>query len=341
MHCLKYGLTTNNILGIEMVLIDGEIVRLGGKHLDAEGYDLLGVMTGSEGLLGVVTEVTVRILPKPTAARALLIGFAPAEDAGDCVAAIIAAGIIPGGMEMMDRPAIHAAEAFVGAGYPLDVEAMLIVELDGAPAEIDHLLGAVEVLARDHRATTIRSSRDEAERLAFWSGRKAAFPAVGRISPDYYCMDGTIPRGRLAEVLSRMRALSDQYGLGVANVFHAGDGNLHPLILYDANKPGEIERAEAFGSDILRLCVEVGGVLTGEHGVGVEKRDLMGVDVRRQRPRAPAAPQMRLRSRRPLKPRQGVPAAPPLRRARPPARPRRQGAVPRFAPLLALGAPKP
>ena len=252
------------------------MIRLGGKHFDAEGYDLLGVMTGSEGLLGVVTEVTVRILPKPTAARALLIGFASAEDAGECVAAVIGAGIIPGGMEMMDRPAIHAAEAFVGVGYPLDVEALLIVELDGPPAEIDHLIAKVEAIARDHRATTIRISNDDAERLAFWSGRKAAFPAVGRISPDYYCMDGTIPRGRLAQVLSRMRDLSEQYGLGVANVFHAGDGNLHPLILYDANKPGEIERAEAFGSDILRLCVEVGGVLTGEHGVGVEKRDLMG-----------------------------------------------------------------
>jgi glycolate oxidase len=275
-HCLKYGLTTNNILGIEIVTIDGEVIRLGGKHFDAEGYDLLGVMTGSEGLLGVVTEVTVRILPKPAAARALLIGFASAEDAGACVAAVIGAGIIPGGMEMMDRPAIHAAEAFVGVGYPLDVEALLIVELDGPPAEIEHLIGKVETIARDHNAMTIRISRDDAERLAFWSGRKAAFPAVGRISPDYYCMDGTIPRGRLAEVLSRMRDLSERYGLGVANVFHAGDGNLHPLILYDANKPGEIERAEEFGSDILRLCVEVGGVLTGEHGVGVEKRDLMG-----------------------------------------------------------------
>jgi glycolate oxidase len=205
----------------------------------------------------------------------LLIGFATAEEAGECVAAVIGAGIIPGGMEMMDRPAIHAAEAFVGVGYPPDVEALLIVELDGPPAEIDHLIAKVEAIARDHRATTIRISNDDAERLAFWSGRKAAFPAVGRISPDYYCMDGTIPRGRLAQVLTRMRDLSEQYGLGVANVFHAGDGNLHPLILYDANKPGEIERAEAFGSDILRLCVEVGGVLTGEHGVGVEKRDLM------------------------------------------------------------------
>jgi glycolate oxidase len=275
-HCLKYGLTTNNVLGIEMVLIDGEIIRLGGKHLDAEGYDLLGVMIGSEGLLGVVTEVTVRILPRPTTARAVLIGFAKTEDAGDCVAAVIAAGIIPAGMEMMDSPAIHAAEAFVKVGYPLDVEALLIVELDGAPAEVDHLIGKVEAIARDHLATMIRLSRDEAERLAFWSGRKAAFPAVGRISPDYYCMDGTIPRARLADVLVRMKALSERYRLAVANVFHAGDGNLHPLILYDANKPDEVERAEALGADILRLCVEVGGVLTGEHGVGVEKRDLMG-----------------------------------------------------------------
>jgi len=275
-HCLKYGLTTNNLLGLEMVLIDGEIVRLGGKHFDAEGYDLIGVMTGSEGLLGIVTEVTVRILRKPPTARALLIGFADTEDAGNCVAAIIGAGIIPGGMEMMDRPAIHAAEAFVKVGYPLDVEALLIVELDGPEAEVDHLIAKVEAIARANRAGSVRISQNEAERIAFWSGRKAAFPAVGRISPDYYCMDGTIPRGRLAEVLARITELSAQYGLRVANVFHAGDGNLHPLILYDANQPGEIERAEEFGADILRLCVAVGGVLTGEHGVGVEKRDLMG-----------------------------------------------------------------
>jgi glycolate oxidase len=276
-HCLKYGLTTNNLLGLEMVLIDGEVVRLGGKHFDSEGYDLMGVMTGSEGLLGVVTEVTVRILKKPPTARALLIGFAETEDAGNCVAAVIGAGIIPGGMEMMDRPAIHAAEAFVECGYPLDVEALLIVELDGPEAEVDHLIEKVEAIAHTNRAVSVRVSQNEAERLAFWAGRKAAFPAVGRISPDYYCMDGTIPRARLAEVLARMRELSGQHGLAVANVFHAGDGNLHPLILYDANKPGEIEKAEAFGADILRLCVEVGGVLTGEHGVGVEKRDLMGV----------------------------------------------------------------
>src|SRR6516162_1662789 len=201
-HCLKYGLTTNNLLGIEMVLMDGEVIRLGGKHFDAEAYDLLGVMTGSEGLLGVITEVMVRILPKPTAARAVLIGFPRTEDAGSCVASVIAAGIIPAGMEMMDRPAIHAAEAFVKVGYPLDVEALLIVELDGPPPEVDHLIERVERIARDHHATAIRASRDEAERLAFWSGRKAAFPAVGRISPDYYCMDGTIPRSRLAEVLT-------------------------------------------------------------------------------------------------------------------------------------------
>ncbi|HEU4986760.1 MAG TPA: FAD-linked oxidase C-terminal domain-containing protein [Rhizobiaceae bacterium] len=274
-HCLKYGLTANNVLGIEMVLMNGEVIRLGGKHLDPEGYDLLGVMTGSEGLLGVVTEVTVRILKKPETARALLIGFPSSEQAGQCVADIIGAGIIPGGMEMMDRPAIHAAEDFVHAGYPLECEALLIVELDGPGAEVDHLIAEVEAIAARNGSTTCRISQSEEERLTFWAGRKAAFPAVGRISPDYYCMDGTIPRKELPKVLSGMRELSERYGLRVANVFHAGDGNLHPLILYDANRPGELERAEAFGADILRLCVKVGGVLTGEHGVGVEKRDLM------------------------------------------------------------------
>ena len=274
-HCLKYGMTTNNVLGCEMVLMTGEVIRLGGKHLDAGGYDLLGIVTGSEGLLGVVTEVTVRILRKPETARALLVGFASSEDAGACVGRIIGAGIIPGGMEMMDRPAIHAAEEFVHAGYPLDVEALLIVELDGPHAEVDDLIARVERIARECRATVVKASTSEEERLLFWAGRKAAFPAVGRISPDYYCMDGTIPRARLPQVLARMRELSETYRLAVANVFHAGDGNLHPLILYDANQPGELERAEAFGAEILKLCVEVGGVLTGEHGVGVEKRDLM------------------------------------------------------------------
>jgi glycolate oxidase len=276
-HCLKYGMTTNNVLGLEMVLITGEIVRIGGRHLDSGGYDLLGVITGSEGLLGVVTEITVRILKKPETARALLVGFPTSEDAGACVGRIIGAGIIPGGMEMMDRPAIHAVEEFVHAGYPLDVEALLIVELDGGKAEVDHLIDRVESIANECNASTCRISQNEDERLLFWAGRKAAFPAVGRISPDYYCMDGTIPRAALPLVLSRMREMSEKYGLQVANVFHAGDGNLHPLILYDANVPGELDKAEAFGSDILRLCVEVGGVLTGEHGVGVEKRDLMPV----------------------------------------------------------------
>ena len=274
-HCLKYGLTTNNVLGIEMVLMNGEIVRLGGKFSDLPGYDLLGVMTGSEGLLGVVTEVTVRLLRKVPTARAILLGFPTSEQGGKCVADVIAAGIIPGGMEMMDRPAIHAAEDFVHAGYPLDVEALLIVELDGCAPEVDHLIDVVEKIAAQNGAVTSRTSRNEAERELFWAGRKAAFPAVGRISPDYYCMDGTIPRKALPLVLARMREMSEQYGLRVANVFHAGDGNLHPLIMYNANNPGELERTEEFGADILRLCVEVGGVLTGEHGVGVEKRDLM------------------------------------------------------------------
>jgi glycolate oxidase len=274
-HCLKYGLTTNNVLGIEIVLMNGEILRLGGKYSDVAGYDLLGITTGSEGLLGVITEVTVRLLRKAPTARAILLGFPTSEEGGKCVADIIAAGIVPGGMEMMDKPAIHAAEDFVHAGYPLDVDALLIVELDGCAPEVDHLITRVEVIAARSGAVTSRISRDEAERELFWAGRKSAFPAVGRISPDYYCMDGTIPRKALPRVLARMREMSEEYGLGVANVFHAGDGNLHPLIMYDANKPGELERTEAFGADILRLCVEVGGVLTGEHGVGVEKRDLM------------------------------------------------------------------
>ena len=275
-HCLKYGLTTNNVLGVQMVLMDGTVVRLGGKHLDSGGYDLLGIVNGSEGLLGVVTEVTVRILPEPETARAVLLGFPSNEAAGNTVADIIASGIIPAGVEMMDRVAIHAAEDFCKAGYPLDVEALLICELDGPADEVDELLGRVSEIAKKNGASTERVSQDEDERHLFWKGRKAAFPAVGRVTPDYYCMDGTIPRHQLAHVLSRMAEMARHYGLGVANVFHAGDGNLHPLIMYDANEADQLERAEHFGADILKLCVEVGGVLTGEHGVGVEKRDLMG-----------------------------------------------------------------
>jgi len=276
-HCLKYGMTVNNVLGCEIVLITGEVLRIGGKHLDSAGYDLLGIITGSEGLLGVVTEVTVRILRRPETQRALLVGFPSSEDAGDCVSKIVSAGIIPAGIEMMDRLAIQFCEDFVHAGYPRDVEALLIIELDGPQAEVDHLIEGVGAIAAACRATTVRKSNSEAEREVFWAGRKAAFGAVGRVSPDYFCMDGTIPRAKLPLVLSRIREMSTKYGLRVANVFHAGDGNLHPLILFDANKPEELARAEQFGAEVLKLCVEVGGVLTGEHGVGVEKRDLMPV----------------------------------------------------------------
>ena len=275
-HCLKYGLTTNNVLGVEIVTMEGEVIRIGGKHLDSGSLDLLGVLTGSEGLLGVVTEVTVRILRKPSTQRAMLVGFESALDAGKAVSDVISAGIIPAGMEMMDNPAIRAAEDFVNVGYPREAAALLIVELDGPTVEVDALLEAVERIMRKAGANSVRLSQSEQERIDFWSGRKAAFPAVGRISPDYLCMDGTIPRKALPEMLVKMSSLSQQYGLRVANVFHAGDGNLHPLILFDANIEGDLERAEAFGADILRHCVALGGVLTGEHGVGIEKRDLMG-----------------------------------------------------------------
>ena len=275
-HCLKYGLTTNNVLGVEIVTIDGEILRLGGKHLDSGHLDILGLMTGSEGLLGIVTEVTVRILKKPATQRAMLVGFDSAQEAGQAVSNVIAAGIIPAGMEMMDAPAINAAEDFVNVGYPRDAAALLIVELDGPEAEVDFLCERVGDIVKSSGASSLRLSNSEEERNQFWAGRKSAFPAVGRISPDYLCMDGTIPRKALPEMLTRMASMSQKYGLRVANVFHAGDGNLHPLILFDANVEGELSRAEEFGNDILRNCVELGGVLTGEHGVGVEKRDLMG-----------------------------------------------------------------
>ena len=276
LHCLKYGLTTNNLLGLEMVTMDGEILRLGGKRFDNHGYDLIGIMTGSEGLLGVVTEVTVRILQKPAVRKALLVGYDSVAGAGESVGAIIASGIIPAGMEMMDRPAINATEDFIEAGYPREAEALLIIELDGPEAEVEALTQKVAAITKGKGAVSTRISETEQERQLFWAGRKAAFPAIGRISPDYLCMDGTIPRRQLPEILSRMEKMSKKFGLKVANVFHAGDGNLHPLILFDANVKGELGRAEAFGAAILKACVELGGVLTGEHGVGVEKRDLMG-----------------------------------------------------------------
>jgi glycolate oxidase len=274
-HSLKYGVTTNNVLGIEMVLIDGTIIRLGGKNLDPEGYDLLGIMTGSEGLLAVITEITVRILKKPQSVRAVLIGFNTNDDAGNCVAEIISSGIIPAGMEIMDKPLIIATDNFAKAGYPRDVEILLIVELDGTESEVDTLINRVLEIAKKNKASYNRASQSDEERLRFWKGRKAAFTALGVISPDYICMDGSIPRKKLGNVLNEIASLSKKYGLAVANCFHAGDGNLHPLIMFDSNNAKELKRAEAFGADILKYCVKVGGVLTGEHGVGIEKRDLM------------------------------------------------------------------
>ncbi len=276
-HCLKYGVTANNLLGLKMVTIEGDIIDIGGAHLDASGYDWLGLLTGSEGQLAVITEVTVRILRAPEGARAMLAAFKSNEVAGACVDSIIGSGIIPVALEFMDRPAIHACEAFAHAGYPLDAEAMLIIEVEGSEAEQDDLLGRLAAICQRHDPISLKVSQSAEESLAIWKGRKGAFGAVGRISPDYLCMDGTIPTSRLPEVLRRIGEMSDSYGLKVANIFHAGDGNLHPLIMFDANDPSSFEKAEHFGADILKLCVEVGGCLTGEHGVGVEKRDLMGV----------------------------------------------------------------
>ena len=274
-HSLKYGVTTNNVLGVEMVLIDGTIIRLGGKNLDAEGYDLLGVVTGSEGLLGVITEITVKILKKPQSVRAVLIGFDTNDDAGNCVADIISAGIIPAGMEIMDKPLIIATDNFAKAGYPRDVEILLIVELDGTESEVNTLIEKVLEIAKKNKASYNRASESDEERLRFWKGRKAAFTALGAISPDYICMDGSIPRKKLGTVLNEITRLSKKYELAVANCFHAGDGNLHPLIMFDSNNKKELKKAESFGADILKYCVKVGGVLTGEHGVGIEKRELM------------------------------------------------------------------
>ena len=276
-HCLKYGLTVHNIQQLKIVTIEGELLNIGGSGLDSAGYDLLALMCGSEGMLGIIVEVTVKLLPKPDRAQVLLAAFDDIVKAGEAVGNIIAEGVIPGGLEMMDKLAIQAAEDFVHAGYPLDAEAILLCELDGTNEEVsEHIMRVREVL-KTSGATEVRTAKDEEERMIFWKGRKAAFPAVGRISPDYYCMDGTIPRKQLPRVLGAISEMSKSYGLRVANVFHAGDGNLHPLILYDANKPGELERTEEFGGKILELCVEVGGTITGEHGVGMEKINQMCV----------------------------------------------------------------
>ena len=276
-HCLKYGLTIHNVQQVTIVTIDGELITLGSETLDTPGYDLLALITGSEGMLGIIVEIVVKLLPKPHAVKVLMASFKNVEDAGNAVANIIAGGVIPAGLEMMDKPAIHAAEAFAKANYPLDAEAILLCELDGSEQQLEEQIATVTATLQKAHADdiVIADSADEQARL--WAGRKSAFPAVGRISPDYYCMDGTIPRKQIAFVLKRISELSEEYGLRVANVFHAGDGNLHPLILYDANKEGELERTEKFGADILTLCVEVGGTITGEHGVGHEKIDQMCV----------------------------------------------------------------
>ncbi|MGK8209281.1 glycolate oxidase subunit GlcD [Burkholderia cenocepacia] len=276
-HCLKYGLTVHNILKVEILTIDGDTLTLGADALDAPGFDLLALFTGSEGMLGIVTEVTVKLLPKPPSVKVLMASFDDVGAAGGAVARIIGAGVIPGGLEMMDNLAIRAAEDFIHAGYPVDAQAILLCELDGAASDVDEDAERVAALLREAGASEIRVARDEAERQRFWAGRKNAFPAVGRMSPDYYCMDGTIPRRELPRVLEGIAALSAEYGLPVANVFHAGDGNMHPLILFDANRTGELDRAEALGGRILELCVAVGGSITGEHGVGREKINQMCV----------------------------------------------------------------
>jgi glycolate oxidase len=276
-HCLKYGVTANNLLGLRLVTIEGEVLEIGGTHYDAAGYDWLGLITGSEGQLGILTEVSVRILRSPEGARAMLAGFDSNEVAGACVDAIISSGIIPVALEFMDRPAIHACEAFAHAGYPLEAEAMLIIEVEGSEDEQTDMLRRIRDICAAYNPISMRVSETAEESAAIWKGRKGAFGAVGRISPDYLCMDGTIPTSQLPQVLRRIGQMSDAYGLKVANIFHAGDGNLHPLIMFNANDPESFHKAEAFGADILCLCVEVGGCLTGEHGVGVEKRDLMSV----------------------------------------------------------------
>jgi len=290
-HCLKYGVTTNNLMGVKMVMFDGSIVEIGGKALDAAGYDLLGLICGSEGQLGIVTEATVRLIAKPEGARPVLFGFESSVSAGACVTDIIGSGIIPVAIEFMDKPAIEICEAFAQAGYPMDVEALLIVEVEGSDAEMDAMLERIIEIARKHGVKTIKESQSATEAALIWKGRKSAFGATGRIA-DYICMDGTVPLGQLSHVLEKTSEIIDHYGLRVANVFHAGDGNMHPLILFDANDPEESLKAEMAGNDILKLCVDAGGCLTGEHGVGIEKRDLM----RHQYTDADLAQQMRVRA---------------------------------------------
>ena len=280
-HCLKYGLTVHNVLGVRGVTSAGELVEFGSSAPDTPGLDLLSLVIGSEGMLLVVTEVTLKLIPKPARAQVVMASFADIEKAGDAVAALIAEGIIPAGLEMMDQPATRAVEPFVKAGYDLDAVAILLVESDGTAAEVDAEIGRIEAVLKANGSTRCQVSQSEAERLRFWAGRKNAFPAAGRVSPDYYCMDGTIPRRRVGEVLNKIKEMEVRYGLRCMNVFHAGDGNLHPLILFDANQPGELERADRFGAEILELCVEVGGTVTGEHGVGIEKINQMCVQFTR------------------------------------------------------------
>lgn len=280
-HCLKYGLTVHNVLRVRMVTIEGEVVELGSEAPDAPGVDLMSVFIGSEGMLGIVTEVTVKLIPKPACAQVVMASFPSVEAAGKAVTQVIAAGIIPAGLEMMDRPSVHMVEPFVKAGYDLDAQAILLCESDGTPEEVAHEIERIEALFREAGSTRCQVSTSEAERLRFWAGRKNAFPAAGRVSPDYYCMDGTIPRRHLARVLTAIEQMEDDYGLRCANVFHAGDGNLHPLIMFDSNKPEEVERADKFGAAILELCVQVGGTVTGEHGVGMEKINQMCVQFTR------------------------------------------------------------
>jgi glycolate oxidase len=274
-HSLKYGTTTNNLLGIEVVLMDGTVTRFGGKTMDSEGYDFLGLMTGSEGLLGVITEVTVKILKSPEAIKAALVGFPTIEDAGNCVAQIIAEGCIPAGMEIMDKALTKATNDYSKAGYPTDAEAMMIIEFDGTEHEVESFMNQTKKIAEKNNSSSLKVSKTKEERLKFWAGRKAAFPACGVLAPDYMCMDGSIPRGKLAEVLKEITRLSKKYDIPVANAFHAGDGNLHPLLMFDANDPESLRKTEEFGAEILKYCVKVGGALTGEHGVGIEKRELM------------------------------------------------------------------